>query len=207
MKLFTKALVVALVVSCHLSLTSATVIDEISVDSVDTFYSPPSTQPLAPGTLTIAQTGVNLVLERSDNSQQTLTGVDFSLVTYLVTDLSTGGQAIANFSGGTISISDAADTLLTADIGAFSVEESVNLPFEVLIGSGDFLVTSGTMSSEFGPNGVIFDITWKPSTSVSDFSQAFTAESDVTLTPEPATMVLLGTGALFAVKRRRRRIR
>jgi len=160
MKLFTKAFVVALVVSCHLSLTSATVIDEISVDSVDTFYAPPVTQPPAPGTLTIAQTGVNLVIERSDNSQQALTGVDFSLVTYLLIDQSTGGQAIGDFSGGTISISDATNTLLTADIGAFSVEESINLPFEVLVGSGDFLVTSGTLSSEFGPNGIIFDITW-----------------------------------------------
>ncbi|MDP6544053.1 MAG: PEP-CTERM sorting domain-containing protein [Phycisphaerae bacterium] len=203
MKLFTKALVVALVVSCHLSLAGATVIDEISVDSVDTFYAPS----LNPGTLTIAQTGVDLVLERSDNSQYTITGVDFALITYLQSDLSVAGQAIAEFTGGTISISDANNTLLTADIGIFGVEESVNLPFEVLVGSGNFTVTGGTFASEFGPNGIIFDITWKPSTSVSDFSQPFTAESDVTLTPEPATMILLATGALFAIRRRRRKCR
>jgi hypothetical protein len=175
-------------------------IDEISVDSVDTVFglSP------SPGVLTIAQTGIDLVLERSDNTQQTITDADFSLVTVLQTDLSATGQAIADFIGGTITITDASGTLLTANIGAFSAEESANLPFSLVAGSGDFTVTGGYLSSEFGPNGIIIDITWQLSTNISDFSQGFTAESDVTLTPEPATMILLAAGGLFAVKRRRR---
>ena len=202
MKLSTKALVVALVVSCHLSLAGATMIDEISVDSVDTIYgfSP------SPATLTIAQNGVDLVLERSDNTQQTITNVDFSLVTLLTADNSSGGQATADFAGGTITITDASGTLLTAIIGDFSVEESLYLPFSVIAGSGDFTVTGGHLAGEFGPNGVIFDITWKLDSNISNFKEGFTAESDVTLTtPEPSTIILLGVGALFAIKRRRRR--
>ncbi len=202
MKLFTKALVVTLVVSCHLSLAGATVIEEITVDSVNTrFELLPS-----PGVLTIAQTGVDLTIERSDDTQQTITDVDFILLTPLVADNSIGGQAIADFAGGTITITDATGVLLTADINAFSVEESLSLPFTVISGSGDFTVVTENLLGEFGPNGVIFDITWKLSKNIDSFvgSDGFTAESNVTLTPEPATMILLGTGALFAVKRRRR---
>ncbi|MBW1873345.1 MAG: PEP-CTERM sorting domain-containing protein [Deltaproteobacteria bacterium] len=201
MKLFTKALVVALVVSCHLPLASATMIDEISVDSVDTVFglSP------SPGVLTIYQNGVGLVLERSDNTQQTLPSVSFSLQTFLQADLSAAGQAIADFAGGTITITNNIGTLLTADIGAFTVEETLNLPFTLVIGSGDFTVTGGSLDGDFGPNGVIFDITWELDSNIDDFSQDFTAESDVTLTPEPATMILLGAGGLFAAKRRCRR--
>jgi len=175
-------------------------IDEISVDSVDTVFglSP------SPGVLTIEQNGVGLVLERSDNTQQTLPSVTFSLQTFLQADLSVAGQAIASFTGGTITITNNAGTLLTADIGTFTVEETLNLPFSLVIGSGDFIVTGGSLSGDFGPNGVIFDITWELDSNINDFSQAFTAESDVTLTPEPATMILLAAGGLFAVKRRRR---
>ena len=208
MKLLAKVLVVALVVSCHIPPASASMIDEISVDSVDTVFglSP------APGALTIAQNGVSLVLERSDNTQQTLSGVDFSLVTFLQADLSTtAGQAIADFAGGTITITNTTETLLTADIAAFSVEETLHLPFSLVIGSGNFTVTGGSLAGEFGPHGVIFDITWELDSNIDDFSQGFTAESDVTLTraPEPATMILLatGAGAVFAAKRRRRQTR
>lgn len=200
MKLFTKVLVVALVVSCHLSLAGASMIDEISVDSVDTVFrlSPGS------GTLTIAQTGVNLLLERSDNTQQTITDVDFSLVTFLSSDNSSGGQAMADFAGGTISITDASGTLLTAHIDGFSVEEALNLPFSLVVGSGNFTVTGGYLSSEFGPSGVIFDVTWELDRNIDDFTQDFAAESDVTLTPEPATVILLAVGGLFVAKHRRR---
>ena len=200
MKLFTKAIVVALVVSCHLSLGNATMIDEISVDSIDTVFG------LSPGAgvLTIEQNGVDLVLEWSDNTQQTLPSVEFSLQTFLQTDLSAGGQAIADFGGGTITITNNTGILLTADIGTFTVEETLNLPFTLVIGSGNFTVTGGSLGGDFGPNGVIFDITWELDSNIDDFSQAFNAESNVTLTPEPATMILLAAGGLFAVKRRRR---
>jgi hypothetical protein len=203
MKLFVKAAVATLVVSCQLSLVNAAVIDEISVDSVNTVFAPAP----SPGVLTIAQSGVELVLEMSDNTQQTISNVDFSLVTYLHVggDKSSGGQAIADFTGGTINITNAGGTLLTANIGTFSVEESVNLPFSVLAGSGNFTVINEQLAGDFGPDGVIIDITWKLSTDIADFSsQGFTAESNVTLTPEPATIALLSTGAIFAIKRKRR---
>jgi hypothetical protein len=201
MKLFAKVLVVAAVVSCHLSPADATMIDEMSVDSVDTVFG------LAPSpALIIAQNGVNLVLERPGNIQETILGVDFSLVTFLQADLSLpSGQAIADFAGGTITITDASGTLITANIGAFSVQETPYLPVSLVVGSGDFIVTGGSLSGDFGPTGEIFDITWEVDSDIRDFSQGFTAESDVTLTtPEPATMILLAAGGVFAAKRRRR---
>ncbi|MCP4376062.1 MAG: PEP-CTERM sorting domain-containing protein [bacterium] len=201
MKLFAKAAIAVLVVTCQLSLVNASVIDEISVDSVNTVF---ALSP-APGVLTSTQNGVELVVERSDNTQQTISNVDFSLVTYLSSDNSSAGQAIADFTGGTITITNISGTLLTADIGSFSVEETINLPFSLLAGAGDFTVTGGQLASEFGPNGIIIDIIWQLSTDISDFSsQGFSAESDITLTPEPATMSLLAMGAIFAIKRRRR---
>ena len=152
MNSFAKTLVVALVVSCHLPLAGAAMIDEISVDSVDTAFgiSP------GPGALTIAQAGVDLVLERSDNTQHTISGASFSLVTFLQTDQSTGGQAIADFIGGTIVIRDALNVLLlSADIGVFSVQENTHLPNPLLTGSGNFTVTGGLYAPDFGPAGDI----------------------------------------------------
>jgi len=200
MRLFSKVVTTAVIVFCGISSAGATLIEEISVDSVDTVYD------LSPNaTLTIAQNGVSLVIERTGNVQQTIADVDFSMITYLQTDLSTpAGQAIADFAGGTITISDATSTLLTADIGVFTVEENVNLPFALVTGSGDFNVTGGSLSGEFGPAGVIFDVTWRLSQTIDDFSEPFTAESDVTLTPEPSTLLLLMVGGIFALRRRRK---
>ena len=207
MKLFTKALVVAVVVSCHLSLASATmIIDDITVGSIHTVYGG-SLSEGGTGALNITQDGVVLILEMSDNSQQARTGVTFSLATFLRDDLSTpAGQAIADFSlDGTITITTASETLLTADIGAFDIVEAPPGSVYTLVGTGNFNVTGGSLAGQFGPNGAIIDITWALPSSIDNFSHGFTAESDVTLTPEPVTMTILGAGALVALKRKRRR--
>ena len=203
MNLFTKTLAVAVVVSCHLSLANATMIDEISIDSIDTVYGG-SPAYGGTGTLTIAQNQVALLMEMSDNTQDAIVGVDFELVTHLQIDKSVAGEAIADFFGGTITVTKAADILLTADIRTFNIEESLNASVYQLAGSGDFTVTGGTLAAQFGPKGVLFDITWELPSNIDDFSGSFTAESDVTLTPEPATMILLGAGAFLAIKRKRR---
>jgi len=177
-------------------------IDEIGVGSVDTIFDSET------GVLDIAQAGIVLVLERSDNSQEFISDIDFSLETFLDEDRSTQQKAMADFSGGTISISKEGQTLLSANIVDFQIEESLSsIPF--LIGWGDFVITGGTLATEFGPNGVgnILDITWNLDPIVSNFASDFEAESDVTLTPEPATMSLLGIGGVLILAHRRRRSR
>jgi len=179
---------------------SAAMIDEIGVGSIDTVFDSDT------GVLTISQAGIGLLLERDDNSQEVMTGVDFSLVTTLEEDNSTPQRAMATFDGGTISISKDGTPLLTADITSFQVEEiPASIPF--LIGWGDFLITGGTLSTEFGPAGVgdILDITWNLEPIIANFAADFTAESDVTLTPEPATLSLLGLGGMVILTQRKRR--
>jgi hypothetical protein len=214
MNLFTKALIVSVVVSCHLSLATANMIDEMSVDSVDTTYGGDPNHG-GTGTLKIAQTGVAMLLEYSDNTQGAMIGLDFSLLTSLTSDLSSTAQTIADFNGGTITITKGTDVLLLANIGNFTIEEALNTNEYHLTGSGDFNVSSGLLASLFGPAGVLFDITWAlttpsgttnpdPDFTIKNFSTGFTAESDTTLTPEPATMVLLAAGGLLSMGRRRR---
>jgi hypothetical protein len=203
MNLFTKALVTTVVVSCHLSPAKASMIDEISIDSVDTIYGG-SIDNGGTGALTISQDRIVLLMEMADNSQDAIIGVDFELVTFLQTDKSIAGEAIADFFAGTITVTKATEVLLTADIGIFNIEESLYASVYQLAGSGDFTVTGGTLASQFGPKGVLFDITWELPSNIDNFQDGFTAESDVTLTPEPATMILLGSGALLAVNRRLR---
>jgi hypothetical protein len=208
MNLFTKALIVSVVVSCHLSLASATVIDEISMTSIDTVYEwTPDVNGTGTGKLTIEQVGLVMILEMSDNTQDAKTGVIFSLVTFLEEDLSTNTQAIADLSlNGSIIITNADDseTYLTADLVSFDIEENLNASDYELSGSGDFIITGGTLANQFGPAGVIFDVTWNLPSEIEDFTESFTAESNVTLTPEPATMVLLAAGGLLSMTRRRR---
>ena len=204
MNLFTKALVVAVVVSCHLSLASATMIDEIGAVSLDTVYGG-SDKYGGTGVFSIEQDRIVLLVEMSDNTQKAFAGVHFLLETFLQNDRSTpAGQAIADFARGTITLTDSSGILLNADIGTFSIEEALNAPEYKLVGSGNFNVTGGTFDGQFGPNGVIFDITWEMPSNIDNFTSSFEAESDVTLTPEPVTMVLLVSGAFFAIKRRRR---
>ena len=193
-----------LLVSCA---AQAATIDEISVDSVDTQFTP------APNpTLTMYQQGVTVVIERAGNVQDSITGATFSFWTYLQTDKSAAGQALGDFTGGGIAIYDALNVpLLLANVGQFSLEESTGLPITVLAGSGNFAVTGGTWAQDFVPDGVILDLTWKVTdgtgapANISDFSSAFLGESDLTLTvPEPATLGLLAMGGLALIRRRRR---
>ena len=87
-----------------------TTIDEISVDSIISTYDYDVNT--TTGTLTMEQSGVVLIIERSDNTQQTLSDVYFKLVTTLASDTSAGGIAMGSFTGGTITITDSSGTLL-----------------------------------------------------------------------------------------------
>lgn len=180
-------------------------IEEISVDSVDTVFDYVS-GPVTDSQLTIEQSVLTVVVEKSGNVQEEVSGAFFSLVTNLAADNSTGGRAMGSFAGGTITIKDAIGTpLLLADIGSFSMEEDTYLPFCILAGAGTFQVTGGTWQSSFLPEGIILDLTWKLDSDIDDFGADFSAESNVTLTPipEPTVLSLLAVGGLMIMRRRR----
>lgn len=207
MKAFTAALALAALFFLPVSLANASMIEEISADSVDTSFNFVAS-PITDSELKIEQAGVTVVIEKPGNVQEEVSGAFFSVVTYLVADHSTGGKAIGDFAGGAITIKDPLDVLLlSADIDRFSMEESTLIPFTVLAGSGTFHVTGGTWASSFGPEGILFDMTWKLDTGIDSFSEDFEAESNVTLTPipEPTTMALVALGGVLVALRRKRR--
>ena len=180
------------------SLAPATMIHEISVESVDTAYAFDALNPSA-SMLSIAQSGVTVVIERPGNVQDELPDADFSFVTFLAADLSAGGRAVGDFVGGSIRITDSLGALLlSADVDRFTMEENVSLPFCVLAGAGNFDVTE--------PQGAVLELTWQFDQGIDSFQEDFAAESDVTLAPmpEPTTMSLLGIGGMSTLLRRRK---
>ena len=188
------------------SLAPATMIHEISVDSVDTAYAFDALNPSA-SMLSIAQSGVTVVIERPGNVQDELPDADFSFVTFLAADLSAGGRAVGDFVGGSIRITDSLGALLlSADVDRFTMEENVSLPFCVLAGAGNFDVTGGAWAGDFEPQGAVLELTWQFDQGIDSFQEDFAAESDVTLAPmpEPTTMSLLGIGGMSTLLRRRK---
>jgi hypothetical protein len=203
------ALMLSVIVLLFVAPAWAITIDEINVAAVDTMFDSVTKE------LEFFQKGVTVVLEKPGNIQDAVTGATFQMWSFLTSDNSSGGQVKGDFSGGGISILDPlGHTLLQADINSFSLEESTSLPFTLFTGGGDFDVTGGAWAADFGPKGLIFDLTWEIKNpagtpiNIADFSNSFLGESDVTLkpVPEPATMILFGSGllGLAGVGRRRK---
>ena len=195
-------LATAAAVLLHTPIAGAAPIEEISADSLDTTFVQDT------GELKVEQDGVTVVVEQPLNVQQEVPDALFSLLSYLDADNSSAGKAAGDFAGGSILIADAGGAvLLSGDVVAFSMEEAEDLPFCVLAGAGTFAVTGGAWSGSFGPDGIIFDLTWKLDVDIDGFAADFTAESDVTLAPvpEPAGISLLALpwAALVLHKRRR----
>lgn len=187
----------------------ATMIQVVTATSIETTFDPDDN---GEATLTMAQSGVHLVYVMTDGSQGGFADVDFELKTTLDTDTSVDGQAGGIFTGGTITIKRPSETLLIADIGEVIITEGIMLIFNpptmsfealpILSGAGGFEYVSGSL---FQGDGAIFDLTWAMDIGVSDFSTYFTAQSNITLTPEPGTIGLLTIGGLALLVRRKRR--
>lgn len=84
-------------------------------------------------------------------------------------------------------------------------------PFEgSFVGSGSFLITGGSLASDFGTNGGLATIGIAFNVPL-DFSSSFAAMANTTLypepvaTPEPSTILLLGSGLLGLVGYNRKR--
>ena len=155
------------------------------------------------GMLTVAD-GADVVVEIGDGTQTTYAGGQFTLAVSLFSDTSTGGVAAGLFQGGTIDIEDALGAdLLTGDLVDLLLEEIQGQ--NLLAGSGWFEVTGGSLEGGFLESvGKVVQITFQIAPSdIEDFSGGFTGVSNITLTPEPATLGLLaaGLGAIWMGKR------
>jgi hypothetical protein len=151
---------------------------------------------------------------------QTTMSLNFQLIADLASDSSAGGYANGLFSNGTILITlpeDEGVVYFEADNLTLRLEE----PFDnigLLGGGGAFDVVGGFWEYRFSDNGstrgiieqMVFRISPK---NLDAFDRNFTGTSDVTLlpeegggdVPEPATLILVGTGALGAAGWLRRR--
>lgn len=156
------------------------------------------------GELAVAD-AADIVVETDDGAQTTYAGGQFTLLSSLASDSSSDGVALGLFEGGTVDLEDdlGAD-LLTGDLLELVLEEIQGE--NLLAGSGRFELTGGSLEGGFAwPIGEVFQIAFaiQPE-DLSDFSGSFTSVSNVTLTPEPATLGLLTAGVVGLVLRRRR---
>jgi subtilisin family serine protease len=116
------------------------------------------------------------------------------------------GLASGVFGDGAISLTDAiGDELLAGELLELVLNE---LPGGggILAGDGRFRVTGGRLTDVFGGYGEVVQITFQVDPAgLGDFSQAFEGVTNLTLTPEPATLGLLAAGLGMLLWRRRRR--
>ncbi len=186
------------------SLTWVPAVESVNATYLDSTFSPAGGDH-GLGALTVTD-AADIVVETADGSQTTHAGGDFSLTAALFSDTSTGGVAKGLFQGGTIDIEDAVgDDLLTADLLSLLLEEVQGQ--NLLAGTGWFELTGGSLEGGFPYSvGEMVQITFRIAPSdIDDFSQAFTGVSNITLTPEPATLGLVAAG-LVAVWMRKRRV-
>jgi len=155
------------------------------------------------GTLSLNDVA-DIVVETDDGQQTTHAGGVFSFEASLFSDLSDDGVAAGLFQGGTIAIEDALGAdLLTADLVDLTLKEIQGQ--NLLAGSGRFAITGGSLQSGFPYTvGEVVQITFGIAPSgLADFASAFTGVSDITLTPEPATLALLAMGGLGLAMRQK----
>ena len=156
------------------------------------------------GTLTVTDTCP--VFVEAEWAETTYEGASFEMEVSLAADDSNDGLASGTFRDGTVALTDAdGGSLLTGEVTLVALQEVELLGRRLPGGAGEFVVTGGALASDFGGEGDIMQITFDLGPGdISDFGSAFTAVSNITLIPEPATLGLLAVGAAALLRRRRR---
>ena len=137
--------------------------------------------------------------------------VSFYLTAHFLADLSTDGAVMGTFDGGDVLLKDSLDNdLLVGQTQTFLITEFDD-DVGVLTATGSFTVTGGSLASDFGPTGLIYDLVFEVEPHVlTDLSQPFDGLSDISLTPgavvpEPATIAFFGIGLAGLLIRRKAR--
>ncbi len=179
-------------------------------DVVDISYDPSGAQKL----LQFSAQDRVMTVTYNNNTQVPVTGVDLVLETYLIQDdTPTVGHPAALFGGGFLTVSEAGQVLIRAAVKQLFVEQSTYLPNKLLTIMGEYELISDVNHPQYGawngllPNdGNIFVLGWEVHDVINDFNTAFTAEEDMQLVvvPEPATMSMVGLGALALLRRKRK---
>lgn len=195
----------ALVASAATDVCADEIILSLNAHLVDTAFTPTG------GLFDIGELVADEVvpMTRVTDSGQITLSVDFSLIAPLSADLSVGGHADGFFENGTLVIAPVipGEAYLTADVISLRLEEVFD-DRGMLAGTAVYEVTGGSWAASYGGYGRISQITFRiVPTGLDDFDGSFAGLSDITLTPvpEPATLLLVGTGVLGVIGYARRR--
>jgi hypothetical protein len=134
---------------------------------------------------------------------------DFQIESLLLLDQSGGGTTKGTFAAAPFTLTDRDNgnvVLLTGAIdGDFVLNEMFPFGQALFAGNVPISISGGTLANEFGPVGTIaFNLTVTAPNPVGSFAQDMYFAGSITLTtPEPASCVLLGLGAMAILRRRR----
>ena len=156
------------------------------------------------GTLTLSDT-ISLVIHYNDDTWTSYSNAMFQLTASLITNNGDTGT----FGDGSYIIADSASNILLSG-------QVQSLPLTIMFGgtilaSGPGMVTldSGTLLSEIPSGslqGNLITLLYNFDTGiVTDFSGSFDGATDASIIPipEPTTLLILGLGSLFLVRRKR----
>lgn len=192
------------IVLLSISVFSHGAIEYINATDLNTQFDPVGGD-FSLGVLTISDIA-DIVVEETGGMQNTFDDGSFNLITSLWADNSGGGIAQGQFVGGILEFLDSSNAgLLTGNVLSLNIIELFDNS-GILAGSGLFEVTGGSLEADFTESfGEIVQITFQVNpASIDNFSSRFTGVSNITVTPipEPATILMLGLGALALIRKK-----
>jgi hypothetical protein len=158
----------------------------VGVDGVDTDYT------ASTGVFSMADSGLVITVEYDDNTQASISNSVFGLNTTYFSGMS--------FTGGTFAFTDSSSSVILSG-NVLTVDFQPALGFLVGNGTAQVLV-SNLAGYPVGPSDIV-SITFNLNPAFTNFQRDYTGDSKVNfLVPEPATMLLVGLGAVLLRKKK-----